>query len=187
MFLVLLELSLQGYSRLTAGRFLFERMVIPIYAADADRCYKLKAGLAYRHRTNEYQVTYHANEQGLRTDSHRRELPAQKRENGVRILFLGPSFTFGWGNDYEDAYPTLSGSLLQEDGIDAEVVNLGTPGQPVSYKFCWLENQGKLFQPDVIVQTVYGSVANLASRCWRPDTCPTLKNGYLHRAEIVAK
>lgn len=48
--------------------------------------------------------------------------------NGQRIVFLGDSLTAGYRLDPELAYPQLVENALQEQGIDATVVNAGLSG-----------------------------------------------------------
>ena len=122
-----IELMLQAYYFGTAGDFLFRRTLYPIFEPDPLRCYRLKSNLDYRQRTNEFSVSIFTNAKGFRTDATRELVPYEKRPGVYRILFLGPSFAFGWGAELEESYPTLLTRWLRERGHDVELINLGTP------------------------------------------------------------
>lgn len=180
--LLLIELSLQGFYRVTAGAWLLRRTALPIFEPDQIRCYRLKPGLAFPHRTPEYAVTVYTNDQGLRTDRRRAPLQFERRENGVdRLLFLGPSYAFGWGNEYEDSYAALIGAGLQALGRRVEVVNLGTPAQTSAMQLCWLKEFGGRLRPDLVVQTVFGHPGLLDGDCPDQLVCPPIEDGYLVR------
>jgi hypothetical protein len=175
------EVACQVFYRVTAGDFLFRRTGLPIFEADPTRCYRLKSGLEYAHRTNEFDVVVYANSQGMRTDELRRDVSPEKAPGTYRILFLGPSFTFGWGNFYEDAYPTLIGDLLRNEGKRVEIVNLGTPAQGPEPQICWLEQQAARFEPDMVVQTVYGDrVQSVVGECPDPLSCPVIEDSRIY-------
>ena len=181
--IIFTEISLQVYYRLTNGSFLFERMVLPIYKTDDYRYYKLKPNLSYRHQTNEYDVTYYTNDQGLRTNYLRKNIKSNKDEKIFRILFLGPSFTFGWANNYKDIFPSIIEKEITIEGKVVEVMNLGTPAQPIEYQLCWLQKMGYKFNPDMIVQSVYGNPARISTKCQETNNPPVVKNGYLYLSE----
>jgi hypothetical protein len=96
------EIPLQLYYRWTAGEWLFRRTLPPIYEADPTRCYRVKPDLDYVHRTNEFAIHLYTNAQSFRTDARREPVALEKPQGVYRVLFLGPSFTFGWGSDHED-------------------------------------------------------------------------------------
>jgi len=180
-FLLLLELLLQGFYRLTAGDSLTRRMALPIFAPDATRCYRLQADLAYLHRTTEFSITVYTNAQGLRTDRFRRPLEMPKPEGTYRVLFLGPSLAMGWGSEYEQSYAALIGAGLGTEGRRVEVVNLGTPGQSNALQLCWLRAYGRALRPDLIVQTVPYHPGWIDQGCPERRDCPLVEEGYLAR------
>jgi lysophospholipase L1-like esterase len=179
--LLVIETALQLFYRFTAGDFLFRRTGLPIFEADPTRCYRLRSNLEYRHRTNEFDVVVYTNSQGMRTDARQLDVPLQRAPAAYRILFLGPSFTFGWGNAFEDSYPTILGELLRKEGWNVEIVNLGTPAQTVKPQLCWLREEGYRFRPDLVIQTLYGdSIGIVESECSKPLTCPVIQDAKLH-------
>ena len=177
---VFIEFSLQAYYRISNGGFLFERVDKSIYSPDIYRIYKVKPNLSLRLRTNEFDVTYYTNSQGLRTNSQKKVVNIDKTKNTYRILFLGPSFTFGWANNYEDTYVSIISKNITAVGKDIEIMNLGTPAQPINYQLCWLQKIGYKYSPDMIIQTVYGDPRVVPSRCHMPIDPPTIHNGYLY-------
>jgi len=179
---VFIELSLQAYYLISNGNFLFQRVNLSINSPDIHRVYKTKPNMAFRQRTNEFDVTYYTNSQGLRTDSQRKEINIDKPASTYRILFLGPSFTFGWANNYEDTYVSIISEAIDVVGKDIQVMNLGTPGQPISYQLCWLQEEGYKYSPDMIIQTIYGNPTKTATICHIPADHPTVHNGYLYNS-----
>jgi hypothetical protein len=168
-----IEAMLQLFYYQSAGAFLFQRALPPLYEPDPTRCYRLKPNLDFSMRTNEFSTRIYTNAQGMRTDAQRLDVPRQKAPDAFRILFLGPSFAFGWGNDWEDSYPALIAEGLELPGRRVEIMNLGVPGQPQAPQLCWLRSEGRHFSPDAVVATVYGArVPPLPSECPTELECP---------------
>jgi hypothetical protein len=178
--IVLAEIAAQGYYALTTGDILARRAALPIFEADPTRCYRLRGGLAYRHRTPEFDVTLYTNDEGMRTGADRRPI-AEKRPGVFRVLFLGTSYAFGWGSEYEQSYAALVGAGLARSGREVEVVNLGTPGQPAGGQLCWLRDQGRRVRPDLVIHTVFADPAVIAASCEEDRNCPQVADGYLVR------
>jgi hypothetical protein len=178
--IVCIEMLLQAFYRISNGGFLFERVNLSINSPDEYRVYKAQPNLNLRQRTNEFDVTYFTNSQGLRTDSQRKDIKKVKPDNTYRILFLGPSFTFGWANNYEDTYVSIISENITAAGKNIEIMNLGTPAQPINYQFCWLEEIGYQYSPDMVIQTVYGEPRIVPTDCHIPTDHPTVHNGYLY-------
>ncbi|MGH7288003.1 MAG: hypothetical protein ACREI8_08315 [Myxococcota bacterium] len=179
--LLVIEVGCQLAYRLTVGDFLFRRLGAPIFEADPTRCYRLKPKLAYRHRTNEFDITLYTDSHGMRTDAERRDVTPEKPPGVYRILFLGPSFALGWGSQFEESYATRVGEMLRGTGRSVEILNLGTPAQGVAPQLCWLEKVGRRYQPDMVVQTLYGDrIPTVAGECPEPLACPVVESGWLY-------
>jgi hypothetical protein len=179
--IVLAEAVAQAYYRLTTGDVLARRAALPIFEADPTRCYRLRAGLAYRHRTPEFDVTLYTNDEGMRTGAGRAPV-GPKRPGAFRVLFLGTSYAFGWGSEYEQSYAALVGAGLARMGREVEVVNLGTPAQQAGPQLCWLREQGRRLRPDLVVHTVFANPGVIAASCQADPACPQVEDGYLVRA-----
>lgn len=185
---LVLEVTLQVFYRVTAGDWLVNRAGLPIFSYDEHRYYKVIPNLTYRSVTNEYDVTYYTDKWGFRSDATRRHTPREKAEDAYRILYLGPSFTFGSAGNYEDIYTTLIARGVKVANKRVEVVNLGTPGQPPGLQLCWVEAVGFEFKPDLVIQTVYGSPLLSETVCRRNlSDLPVIEDGYLLREPPTLK
>lgn len=178
--IVLAEVVAQGYYALTTGDVLARRAALPIYEADATRCYRVRAGLAYRHRTPEFDVALYTNDEGMRTGADRAPV-GEKRPGVFRVLFLGTSYAFGWGSEYEQSYAALVGAGLAGPGREVEVMNLGTPGQQAGPQLCWLREHGRRIRPDLVLYSVFANPALVAPACAPDPGCPEVHEGYLVR------
>lgn len=158
--LLLVEGTLQLYYRVSTGGWLFRRMAIPIFAPDPYRGWTLKPRLHYTHKTPEYSVVYITNAQGFRADRIDREYVCPKPADRYRILLLGPSFAFGWANDFSDTYGAQLEQILQErgglEGKTVEVLNAGVPALGTFPQQDWFEQIGRNYEPDLVIQFVYG-------------------------------
>src|SRR5215831_8711698 len=101
-------------------------------------------------------------------------------------MILGPSFAFGWGVDYELSFAGVLQRLLQERGFTGEkkieIINAGIPSMPVGPQLAWFEHVGKDYEPDLVIQFVYGSMAiNNASPPYAVDD-----KGYLVSLNVDA-
>lgn len=178
------EGSFQVFYRVSVGRWLWEWWAIPIFEADPVRVYRTRANLDYLHRTSEFTARYLTDPVGMRTDEGKRQGPTISKPDDIfRILALGPSFTFGWGVNYEDAYIHRIAAGLKIPGKRVELVNLGTPSQPVSYQLKWLKELGHRYQPDLILQTVYGEMQYIDEDDKLPENQPSVRNGYLYPSD----
>jgi hypothetical protein len=190
--LISVELLLQIFYYATAGELLFRRAQPAIFEEDEHRCYRLKPNLAYEHGTNEFTLTIYTNEKGMRTGPARETVPYERRPGVARLMFLGPSFTFGWGNEFEESYPALIVEGLRRLGHEVELVNLGTPAQGTVHQLCWLAVEGHRYQPDLVVQTDYGDIGAFEPACRKDVECPVIEDGVLYskpptpRAKLVA-
>ena len=178
--LVFIEGVLQAYYRIVNGDYLARRVDLPIFEADQHRIYRVKSNLSYKHHTNEFSVTYYTDNHGFRSASPRQETRIEKPAGAYRIMFLGPSFNFGTANNFEDIYTTLIGEGLVAPDAAIEVINVGTPSQPPRFQLCWLQALGYQFQPDIVVQTVYGSPQLAESSCDLTGSLPVVDDGHLY-------
>jgi hypothetical protein len=78
-------------------------------------------------------------------------------------MLLGPSFTFGWGVDYELSFAGVLERLLQErrfaGGKKIEIIDAGIPAIPVTSQLTWFERAGKGYTPDLLIQFISESMA----------------------------
>ena len=179
--ILLTETGLQVFYRVTAGQWLWEWWAVPLYESDDSRVYRVKSNLAYLHKTGEYTARYYTNAQGFRTGKERKSTSVQKPTNTYRVMHLGPSFTFGWGVDYEQSYAYLISKDLHVSNKRVESINVGTPAQPMSYQLAWLQKQGYRYHPDLIIQTIYADCCmKISTYGTLPEDVAYVKGGYLY-------
>lgn len=159
---ICIEVGLQGFYYVTAGDFLFRRVALPMYAREPHEGFANRPGLSFDHRTKEFHAHYYINQAGFRVPRPDIEYTVAKSTNIYRIMILGPSFAFGWGVDYELSFASVLQQLLQERGFAGEkkieIINAGIPAMPVAPQLVWFERIGKRYEPDLVIQFVYGSM-----------------------------
>ena len=111
---------------------------------DPDFGKRLKASFSTTRITPEFTMSFSTNSLGFRGPE-----PAGRPERP--ILFLGDSFTMGYGVNDGEEYPALIGRPLAERGIEAPIVNagLGDNGNGRWLKF--LQRFGQDYDPRLIV------------------------------------
>jgi lysophospholipase L1-like esterase len=88
-------------------------------------------------------VEYEINSHGLRGP----ERSIEKPDGVLRVVLLGDSRTFGYGNSLERHFSTL----LEQSFEGVEVVNLGVSGYGVDQELLALRDPGLRFEPDLVV------------------------------------
>jgi SGNH hydrolase-like domain, acetyltransferase AlgX len=160
---VCVEIGLQGYYYVTTGDFLFRRVALPIYTGEPNAGFGNRLGLSFDHRTNEFHAHYYINQAGFRVPRPNVEYTLAKPANTYRVMILGPSFAFGWGADYELSFAGVLQQLLQESAFTGEkkleIIDAGVPAMPLVPQLVWFERVGKHYEPDLVLQVVYGSMA----------------------------
>lgn len=78
----------------------------------------------------------------------------QKKDGTYRILGLGDSFAFGIV-PYRYNYLTLLESQLREEGLDAEVFNMGIPSIGPRDYLALLVREGLEYQPDMVLLSFF--------------------------------
>ena len=92
--------------------------------------------------TGGHEVSY--NEYGLRDEA----FPIKKPKGERRILALGNSTTFGSGVAVDETWPKV---LQQKLGPSWFVINAGGQGSTLSEMIDFVENQGLVFKPEIII------------------------------------
>ena len=133
---------------------------------------------SYRHTSPEYRITIRTNSKGVRAD---RDIPYEKTDGVKRIVLLGDSFAMGCGVDLEDTFSSQMEKLLKENGVNSEVVNLGTPSFGNAEELILLEEEGLKYQPDLVLLAWHPSdyAENARSNLFG------LENGHLIRKNKV--
>lgn len=141
--------------RLSGKDFFYRNQFFPINRdINFAEIYKKDARLFWRFRQNfdteselYSNINYHINSMGLRGPE------IDETTNGLRILALGNSCTFGWGVKRDETWVSLTEEILRSKYSDSEVeiINAGVPG--------YTTYQGKLFyteeladlSPDIVL------------------------------------
>jgi lysophospholipase L1-like esterase len=120
-----------------------------VFQRDADRFWRLAPNVRFPDDGGAL-VGVISNSRGLRDP---REIPFDKPPDAVRILFLGDSTTFGWLLRYDETIVHQTEQRLRErfPGRDIACLNAGVPGYTAFQGWRFLETEGLLYQPDLVV------------------------------------
>ncbi len=143
-FLVLLEVTLQIYTRL----FIYYDVEMSRYATEV----KMKSDdpkIGHEHIPNSEAhlmgVDVSINSDGFRDDEYTRE-----RNDKYRILVLGDSLTFGWGVEKDDTYEVLLETALSRKR-PTEMINTGHGNYNTSQQVNLFKKKGLAYNPDKVV------------------------------------
>lgn len=113
------------------------------------------SGLKHEHKPSKsgyfYGVELQTNSLGIRSY---REYDIPKPANVIRILVLGDSITLGWGVSYNDTYPKVLESLLNNGSRKIEVINTGVGNYNTVSELLALKKFMDL-DPDMIILGFY--------------------------------
>jgi hypothetical protein len=161
--LLLAEVALQIFYRVTVGQWLITRTGLPLFVADERFVYWNKPHMAFQHRTSEFQSDITTNGQGFRVRSGEGDYSLSKPLDAKRVLLLGPSFAFGWGVNYEQSFACRLQDLLNEqlpkNSQSVELINAGVPSMGPALNLDWFKAVGKDFHPDLVIQMIYTTMA----------------------------
>lgn len=88
------------------------------------------------------------NNKGIREESFSDEKP----EDVKRILFLGDSFTFGWGVNSSDRFSDIvEKKLNNESSTRYQAINAGIPGYGLEDNLILFRERGISYEPDIVV------------------------------------
>ena len=94
-------------------------------------------------RPPEYDVEFSTNEHGFRDD-------AIGPKKGPRVLFLGDSFTSGYGVERGETFADLV-----EQRLGVEVINAGVGGYEIVHQLAFFSDRGRELQADLVVYFLY--------------------------------
>jgi lysophospholipase L1-like esterase len=80
----------------------------------------------------------------------------QKPADTFRIVVVGDSFTFGYGNHFDDSFPKRLERILNLNGQSpkVEVINLGNPGNAIQHNVISVKKALSLLSPDLVILEV---------------------------------
>ena len=108
------------------------------------RSYEKRKGIS-----NGYDYNFRLNSIGYKDTEF-----IEKKQNSVRILALGDSFTFG-NVPYSQSYIRLLEQKLEVITPELEIVNLGLPGIGLRESLAILGREGLALQPDVLLLSIF--------------------------------
>lgn len=117
--------------------------------------------------SSEFDVKIQTNEYGFRDDKI-------GEKNGVRILLLGDSFTFGYGVSRDFLFADIL-----EHQLKAEIVNASVGGFEIIHQVKWFQTEGKHFDADLVVFGLY-----LGNDLSRNDNWNENQDGNLYNPKI---
>jgi lysophospholipase L1-like esterase len=80
------------------------------------------------------------------------EIPKQKPEGEKRVLFVGDSFTMGWGVKEQESFARKTETLLHEQGLtNITTINAGFSAAGPSGYYLYLKYFGLDLDPDIVV------------------------------------
>lgn len=136
-------------------RFLYGMIHIPCERLQPDRLVhrSLIPNQNCRMEVEEFETDFNVNSLGLRDY----EIPESKQEGEYRVLFLGDSFTVGWGVELSETFVKQAernlSSRLNVDKIRA--INAGVPAYSPLLESLYLEYRGIKLEPDIVVVQLF--------------------------------
>ena len=133
-----------------------EDFSFPCFAQGASRWIKLASNKTciLRSINGDFPNTVvKTNSLGLRNP----EITLTKPPSTKRILFIGDSYTMGWGVPEQSAYPRLTEKLLDTESLPFAVqdINAGFTASGPSGYYLYLKQHGLDLSPDIIVIGFY--------------------------------
>ena len=98
-------------------------------------------------RPGVFDHTYSHNSLGLRGSKEY----TYERQTEHRILFLGDSFTYGFGVNDDQTFAYLTEKHLLNSHFSVDVMNSGNSGKGTDYELNFFQVLGKKFNPDLVV------------------------------------
>ena len=99
------------------------------------------------HRTTDFSTRVALNSRGLRS----REVSYEKAQDERRVLFLGDSFTWGFGVNEGERFT----DLIERDFTSVITVNGGHSGFGTDQELLWYRGEGIKYSPDVVIVAVH--------------------------------
>ncbi len=122
-----------------------------MFEADPQRFWRLKPSLQLSAKTDKRWSGMIANSLGYRN----REFSLKKLSGTYRIVCIGDSTTFGFGVDWNDAWPCRLEELLnaRSGGGRFEVINAGVPGYTSYQGLQYVKQVLPALQPNLVIVT----------------------------------
>jgi hypothetical protein len=133
-----------------AGTYQDEQL--PMCRSDALTIWRYRPDISLTYRTTEFETPIRTNEIGLRQG------PIAPAAEGVTtVLFIGDSFTFGWGVAEAERYSEVLARLVAErrPGTRLRIVNAGHWMYTFDQQLVLMKEMVERYKPAVVVQGFY--------------------------------
>ena len=111
----------------------------------------LQPNIQTRHTTKEFDVAVRTNQRGMRGP----DFAQTKIKDSKRILFVGDSFTFGYGVEEPQRFSDQVEKLALKRGEKWQSLNMGVPSWGTADALLYLRETGLELKPDVVVACFY--------------------------------
>ncbi len=146
-------------------------------------------------QTIEYKYEVYVNNNGFRDVKNPIAQPVK-----YRIMAIGDSFTYGWGVEIEQSWPKVLEGILNEQGLNVEVDDLGKPGAgPKEYAEI-AEKAIAVLKPDLVIVGILqgddlaqsrpgpeSGVAEQPEKSLRQTLAGLIRRIYPYTASLIAK
>jgi lysophospholipase L1-like esterase len=143
-FLVLLEISLQIYTRL----FIYYDVEMSRYAVEIkQKSDNPKIGHVHKPNAKAHLM---GTDVAINSDGFRDDEYALERNENFRIVVLGDSLTFGWGVEKDEAFEVLLEEMLSEKR-PTEMINMGHGNYNTEQQVNLFKEKGLKYNPDKVL------------------------------------
>lgn len=133
-----------------------------------------KPGIETRFVSAEWDTEVDIDSLGLRDEE-----VGPKPEGTTRIVVLGDSYTFGYGVEAEEAFPSVLEELCAERAWSVDVVNAGIPSYSPTLEYLLLRERWDDLDPDVVVLAL--DMSDFQDDLWFEDLAVYDASGRLER------
>jgi hypothetical protein len=125
---------------------------LPMCRPDALTIWRYQPDVRLTYRAPEFEMQIRTNDAGLRQGP-----VAPAAEDVVTVLFIGDSFTFGWGVAEEQRYSEVLARLVAErrPGTRLRIVNAGHWMYTFDQQLVLMKEMIERYRPAVVVQGIY--------------------------------
>lgn len=125
---------------------------LPMCRSDSLTIWRYRPDIRLTYRAPEFEMQVRTNEAGLRQGPI-----APEEADVITILFIGDSFTFGWGVTEEQRYSEVLARLVAErrPGTRLRIVNAGHWMYTFDQQLVFMKEMIERYRPAVVVQGFY--------------------------------
>lgn len=114
--------------------------------------YKNKPDCRLELKTNQLDADFYTNSQGFRA---KEEIP--KISQKEQVLFIGDSFTYGFGVKLQDVFSTVLQEKVDRMNKEIEIVNAGVVGYGTDQQYLYIKELCNTIKPKLVVMNMYAN------------------------------